>query len=611
MDERASSASDGASPSDRGRPVRIAAISGAIGDHAGAVAAAIHGEPVDVIIGDYLAEFTMARVIAGLASLPEPQPPTVYWYRELLRQLAPELETIAQRGLKVVVNAGAFDPAGMAQAVRAAVAERGLTLKVAHTLGDDLHPRLQALSAAGGLTHLDTGQPAGPLLDRMVAANAYMGGWGIAAALGEGADIVICGRVSDASLVLGPAAWWHGWRNDEWDKLAGAVAAGHLIECGAQANGGNFAGFAELRRDLRLGYPIAEVEADGQVVITKRAAEGGAVTIDTVTAQLLYEIQGPRYLNPDVVLRVDTVALSQDGPDRVRLSGIKGEPPPPATKLGCFYLNGWRCSLWAFAVGLDVTRKLDWLDLQMRSLVDALNLEEYRFEPCGQVVEDPKTEAEASLPVRIAAWAQDKADIVKFMEGYASFALGGIPGFHGDGTKGPERRVDFWPGLVAQSEVRQQVVLDDGRTLDIPLPPTAPLRKDAPSPSAAAGEGPVLSGETRRAPLGELTYARSGDKGADANLGLWCRDPAAWTWLRTAMTGETVGRLLGLRQDVKVEVHELPNVQGLLFVLKGYFGASGSGNIALDPIGKGIGEFLRARHVDVPVELLASAETPA
>jgi hypothetical protein len=595
---------------DPSRPIRIAAISGAIGDHAGAVAAAIRGEAADVIIGDYMAEFTMARVIAGLASLPQPQPPTVYSYRPFVQQIAPELETIAERGLKVVVNAGVFDPAGLADAVRAAVAERGLSLKVAHTLGDDLQSKLQTLAAEGRLTHLDTGQPPGPVLDRIVAANAYMGGWGIVAALNEGADIVICGRVSDASLVLGPAAWWHGWRNDEWDKLAGAVAAGHLIECGAQANGGNFAGFAELRRDLRLGYPIAEVEADGQVVITKRADEGGVVNVDTVTAQLLYEIQGPRYLNPDVVLRVDTAVLTQDGPDRVRMSGIKGEPPPPTTKLGCFYHNGWRCSLWAFAVGLEVEQKLDWLDLQMRSIADSLKtLEEYRYEPCGGPVADPQTEAAASVPVRIAAWAQDKADIARFLEGYASFALGGIPGFHGDGTKGPELRVDFWPGLVAQSEVRQQVVFDDGRVLEIPLPPMAPLGPAPVQPKAAPA--PAAFGPTRKVPLGDVVLARSGDKGGDASLGVWCRDPAAWAWVRTYLTGERVSRLMSLRQDVVVETHEMPNLGGVLFVLKGYFGPSGSGNIALDPIGKGLGEFLRARLVDVPVELLEAKEVAA
>jgi hypothetical protein len=311
-----------------------------------------------------------------------------------------------------------------------------------------------------------------------------------------------------------------------------------------------------------------------------------------------------------VVLRVDTAVLTQDGPDRVRMSGIKGEPPPPTTKLGCFYHNGWRCSLWAFAVGLEVEQKLDWLDLQMRSIADSLKtLEEYRYEPCGGPVADPQTEAAASVPVRIAAWAQDKADIARFLEGYASFALGGIPGFHGDGTKGPELRVDFWPGLVAQSEVRQQVVFDDGRVLEIPLPPMAPLGPAPVQPKAAPA--PAAFGPTRKVPLGDVVLARSGDKGGDASLGVWCRDPAAWAWVRTYLTGERVSRLMSLRQDVVVETHEMPNLGGVLFVLKGYFGPSGSGNIALDPIGKGLGEFLRARLVDVPVELLEAKEVAA
>ena len=595
------------------RPVRIAAIAGAIGDHAGAVPAAVRGDPpVDVIIGDYMAEFTMARVIAGLAALPQPQPPTVYAYRPFVQQIAPELEAIAERGIKVVVNAGVFDPAGLAAQVREAARERGLELKVAHTQGDDLFPRLAELTAAGRVTHLDTGRDPGPLAERIVAANAYMGGWGIAAALREGADIVICGRVSDASLVLGPAAWWHGWAADDWDRLAASVAAGHLIECGGQASGGNFAGFASLNSDVRIGYPIAEIAADGQVVITKRADEGGAVTVDTVTAQMVYEIQGPRYLNPDVVWHVDSVALSQDGPDRVRLSGIKGGPPPQTTKLGCFYLNGWRCSLWAFAVGLDAEAKIEWLERQMRSLADGLDLDEFHYEVCGRPVANPKTEAEASIPIRISASAQDRAVVAKFLEGYASYALGGIPGFHGDGTKGPEMRVDFWPGITPQSEVRQQVVLDDGRTIDIPLPPTAPWRRpQSPAPAPARPATPKPAGPTVRAPLGELAWARSGDKGADANLGVWCREPRAWDWLRSTLDENRVRSLLALRQDVAVEVHELENIRGLMIVLKGYFGASGSGNIALDPIGKGIGEFLRARLVDMPAELLEAEPAPA
>jgi len=587
------------------RPIRIAAFSGAVGDYAGALAAAARGEPAaDVLIGDYLAEFTMARVIASLCSRPEPLPPSVYHCADFLRLVTPELETIAARGMKVVVNAGAFDPPGLARAVRGAIEARGLGLKVAHLVGDDMLPRLRGLAEEGRLVHLETGEGPGPLIDRIVAANAYMGGWGIAAALDAGADIVICGRVSDASLVLGPAAWWHGWAMDDWDRLAAAVAAGHIIECGAMATGGNFAGFTALPRDIRLGYPVAEIAADGEVFITKRADEGGSVTVDTVTAQLLYEIQGPRYLNPDVILHVDSIQLTQDGPDRVRLSGIKGSPAPETTKIGCFYPNGWRQSLWAFAIGLEVQEKIDWLERQMRSLVDGLALDDYRFEPCGLAADDPASEAAASVPIRLAAAAQDKAELGRFVEGYASFALGGIPGFHGDGGGGPDMRVDFWPGLASQSLVEQRVVMDDGRELNVSRPPMQPFRPAAAAPAAAPARR-AWGGERRTVPLGSLVFARSGDKGANANLGIWCRDAASWDWVRDTLDAATVGRLLGLRQDMTVERHELPNVKGLLFVLRRYFGESGSGNIGLDPIGKGIGEFLRARHVEVPAALVS------
>lgn len=588
-------------------PVRIANFSGALGDYIGAFAAAVRGEPVDVLIGDYLAEITMARVTAGFCTGAAPASPAAYYVDVFLRQLRPELEAIAERGLKIVTNAGAFNPAGLAAAIRAEIAARGLALTVAHVEGDDMMPRFAERAGQGAFAHLDSGRPIGDLAGRIVAANAYMGGWGIAAALGAGADIVICGRVSDASLVLGPAAWWHGWQPDAWDVLAGGVAAGHIIECGPQAMGGNFSGFTALAPATRLGFPIAEIAADGSTVITKRAAEGGAVTVDTVKAQLMYEIQGPDYLNPDVVLHIDSIEVTQEGPDRVRLSGVRGSPAPETTKVGCFYPNGWRTTIWGFATGIDVQRKIDWLDLQLRSIVDTLALDDYRFEPLGQPVPDPASEAEATVAIRIAAAAQKKSDLGKLLGGYASFGLGGMPGYHGDPVGPPEPRIEYWPGLVRQGEIRQQVVLDDGRTIAVAPPPTAPFRPRTIAAAATEDAAPALSGTTRAASLGDVVFARSGDKGGNANLGVWCRDPAAWDWLRGWLDAETLGKLLGLRQDVIVERYELANVRGLMFVLKGYFGESGSGNIGLDQIGKAIGEFLRARQADIPVELLPDA----
>jgi hypothetical protein len=583
------------------RPLRIAAFSGALGDWREALSAAVRGEPVDVLVGDYLAEVTMARIAAGFLAGPAPLALRQFYCDVFRTQLIPELEAIAARGLKVVVNAGAFNPAGLAAAVRSEVVTRGLPVKVAHTRGDNLLPRVGALAAQGALANLDTGRPLGALAEHVVAANAYIGGWGIAAALAEGADIVICGRVADASLVAGPAAWWHDWRRDDFDRLAGAVAAGHVIECGAQATGGNFSGFIELGAPTRIGFPIAEIAEDGSSIITKRAADEGAVTVDTVTAQLLYEIQGADYLNPDVVLHVDTVQLAQDGANRVRLSAIRGGPAPETTKLGCFYPNGWKTTFWAFATGLDAAAKVAWLDRQMRTVAERLALDEYHFDVLGQPAEDPATQAEATVAIRIAASAAERAELGELLGGLGSFGMGSLPGFYAEVTGEPDMRVDFWPALVPQSAIAHEAVLDDGRVIAVAPPPTRPLR--AAARARTSGAASASGGETRRLPLGQLIHARTGDKGANANLGVWVRKPEAWEWLRITLTAAELSRLLGLHQDIHVERHEFPNLQGLLFVLRGCFGVSGSGNAGLDPLGKAIGEFLRARTVVIPEEL--------
>jgi len=593
--------------SDRGaahsrRPVRIANFSGALGDWVDAFAAAVRGEPVDVLTGDYLAEITVAHIAGGYCGAGNKEGLARYYVELFLKQLAPELRTLAERGIKVVTNAGAFDPAGLAAAAREAIAAQGLSLRVAYLTGDDLFARLPELLGQSRLENMDTGQPLAPLLERTVAANAYLGGWGIAAALAEGADIVICGRVADASLVLGPAAWWHGWKRDAWDRLAGALAAGHLIECSAQVAGGNFSGFAEFATPSRIGFPIAEIAADGSFVITKRAAEAGIVTVDTVTAQLLYEIQGPDYLNPDVVLQVDSVRLTQEATDRVRVAGVTGSPAPETTKLGCLYTNGWRGVLYAFATGGQMDAKLAWFERQMRSIADGLALDEYYFDPLGRPVEQPATQAQATVAIRIGAMAADPGELVKLRQGLTSFGLGGMPGFHAEAGPPFAMRVDFWPTLIRQSEIKQQVVLDDGHVIDIAPPPTAAFH---PKDRAAAKQAPArLSGPTRRVPLGEIIHARAGDKGGNLNLGVWARRPEAWDWIRATLTDHKMAQLLVLREDVSVERHELGNLHGLLFVLRGYFGASAAGCAILDNLGKGVGEFLRTQLVEAPVELL-------
>src|SRR3990170_4831772 len=292
-------------------PIRIANCSGFYGDRLSAAAEMVDGGPIDVLTGDWLAELTMLILARSRAKRPGGG-----YARSFVTQMEHVMGTCLDRGIKVVSNAGGLDPDGCAEAV-AEVADRlGLSPTIAYVNGDDLLPRLDELVAAGvDLAHFETGEalldPRGGDTSRFISANAHLGCWGIVEALGRGADIVVTGRTTDAAVVCGPAAWHHGWRRDDLDELAGAVVAGHVIECGTQATGGNYSFFTEVPGMTRVGFPWAEVAADGSSVIGKHDGTGGQVSIGTVTSQLLYEIAGPRYLGPDVTARFDSIRLEQ------------------------------------------------------------------------------------------------------------------------------------------------------------------------------------------------------------------------------------------------------------------------------------------------------------
>ena len=339
------------------RPVRIANCSGFYGDRLAAAREMLDqgSGPIDVLTGDYLAELTM--LILWKARRKDP---SLGYATTFLKQMEDVLGTCLERGVKVVANAGGLNPEGLAAKITELSGRLGLKARVAYITGDDLAPVIGDLQAAGHeFANLDTGLPLAKADLPVVTANAYLGGWGITAALQAGADVVICPRVTDASLVTGPAAWWHGWRRDDWDALAGAVAAGHVIECGPQATGGNYSFLDEITDRRYPGFPIAEVAADGSSVITKHDGTGGLVSPGTVTAQLLYEIGDPAYLNPDVVAHFDTIRLEQAGPDRVALTGTRGSPPPDTLKVALNMLGGYRNTTTMVLTGLDIEQKAE------------------------------------------------------------------------------------------------------------------------------------------------------------------------------------------------------------------------------------------------------------
>ncbi|HET6698633.1 MAG TPA: acyclic terpene utilization AtuA family protein [Nocardioidaceae bacterium] len=582
--------------------LRVANCSGFYGDRLAAMREMLEGGPVDVLTGDYLAELTL--LILGRDRMKDP---TAGYARTFVRQVEDCLGQALERGVRIVSNAGGLNPAGLAARLREVAGALGLSPTVAHVHGDDLLPRAAALGFTEG------GDP--------LTANAYLGGFGIAAALQEGADVVVTGRVTDASLVVGPAVAHFGWTHEDRDALAGAVAAGHVIECGAQATGGNFSGFDALPREAPLGFPLAEIGSDGSSVITKHPGTGGAVTRDTVTAQLVYEIGDPRYLGPDVTLRLDSLCLTDDGPDRVKISGARGEPPPRRLKVCRNQLGGFRNSVEMVLTGLDIEAKAAWVRDQVEAALADRRPAEVEWTLARTDHADADTEEAASCLLRVTVRDADPTVVgTSFTAAVVELGLASYPGF--SLTAPPSAATPYGvyrPGYADRGEVEHVVVHADGRAVSVPEP--GELAGDQPEvavedPVGAAVDGvggedepaePAARG-TVRVPLGQVAHARSGDKGGDANIGVWPREsaqhPGRAAWLRDLLTPDRVRALLPEARGLDVSVHPLPNLEAVNVVLHGLLGQGVAASGRFDPQAKGLGEWLRARYVDVPEELL-------
>jgi hypothetical protein len=582
-------------------PIRIANCSGFYGDRLSAAAEMVEGGPIDVLTGDWLAELTMLILARTQAKRPGGG-----YARTFVTQMAQVMGTCLERGIKVVSNAGGLDPGGCAEAVAGVAAELGLAPRIAYVGGDNLLPRLGELRDAGvELAQFESGEPIGDTA-RFVTANAYLGCWGIVDALDRGADIVITGRVTDAAVVCGPAAWHHGWARDNWDELAGAVVAGHVVECGAQATGGNYSFFTEVPGMTRVGFPWAEIAADGSCVIGKHDGTGGEVSIGTVTSQLLYEIGSPSYLGPDVTARFDTIRLEQAGTDRVRVCGTRGEPPPSTLKVAMNEVGGFRNDLAVALTGLDVEAKA-------RLVEDAFWLacpygpEDYESVTTRLVrtdKPDPATNEEAVALWRITLKDPDERKVGRAVSAsITEIALATIPGLFGvgGGPSGGYPYGVFRPALVPADLVPQHVVVLGGErtVVDSVAPPGEVHVEGDEGPAAAVPRGPTVA-----APIGRVVGARSGDKGGHANLGVFARSDRGWAWLDEFLTTETLKRLLPETAPLVIDRYRLPALRSLNFVIHDLLEEGVAASTRQDAQAKSLGEWLRSRVVELPAALL-------
>jgi hypothetical protein len=555
--------------------LRVGNCSGFYGDRLAAMREQLDGGDLDVLTGDYLAELTM--LILWRSRLKDP---AKGYATTFLRQLEDCLGLAVGRGVRIVANAGGLDPAACADAVRALAARLGIDVNVAHVEGDDVLPRAAELGLREGL----------------VTANAYLGAFPVAAALDGGAHVVVTGRVTDAALVCGPAIARFRWGATDYDALAGAVVAGHVLECGAQATGGNYAFFDEVPGIEHVGFPVAEIAADGSSVITKQEGTGGLVSVGTVTAQLLYEIDAPSYLGPDVTARFDTIELTPDGPDRVRIGRVAGEPPPPTVKVAQNYVGGFRNAVTFLLTGLDLDAKAALVERQLRPLFPDAELALSRYD-----VGDPDTNEAATATLRVSVKSATAEPIGRaFSSAAVELGLASYPGLTMTAPPGDATPFGVYaPAYVPRDAVVPVVVHADGRREEVPFA----------APGGAGWSAPVRSpyepvgGPTERLPLGRVVGARSGDKGGTANLGVWVRDRGAYGWLATFLTVERLAELLPETAAYDVTRYELPLLGALNFVIPGLLGEGVSSSTRADPQAKGLGEWLRCRVVDVPVAL--------
>ena len=582
--------------------IRIANCSGYYGDKLSAAKEMVEGGPIDVLTGDYLAELTMAILYSQKLQRGEDKG----YVGTFLKQLKEIAKTCKNQKIKIVSNAGGLNPKSMANEVETILAELDVDATVAYIDGDDLIEELERLQAEGEtFENIDRKIPLAQSDYKVLSANTYLGGWGIKEALDLGADIVICPRVTDASVTMGPAAWKFNWQRDDYDALAGSLAAGHIIECGAQATGGNYSFFEEVPTFKNIGYPIAEIEEDGSFTITKHPGTGGLVSIGTVTAQLLYEIAAPKYLNPDVIAHFDTLKMQQVSDDRVRVTGCKGSSPPSTHKVCMNLAGGYRNGMELIITGLDIEQKAK---IFTEALFDLLGgkeqFDDVSIELHRQEKENPQSNEEAMASLRVNVTSQDPNKVGRiFTAKVVELGLANYPGFFGKSAPGSGAPfIHYWPALIQSKHIEETVYIGEKT---VKITPTNQLGLDEHTYQEEGQKIPQLvSKNHQQIHFGRIYGTRSGDKGGCANLGVWAKTDRAFEFLYHFLTVDRLKQLLPDIDNFPIDRYELANIKSLNFYIHEILQDGVSSNTRMDAQAKSLGEYLRAKLIDVPVEII-------
>ena len=582
--------------------LKIANCSGYYGDKLSAAKELVDGGPIDVLTGDYLAELTMAILYNQKIQRGEDKG----YVGTFLKQIKEVAGSCKEKNIKIISNAGGLNPKSMANEIEKILEDQSLDMKVAYIDGDDLLPKISDLTKLGeDFTNIDKNIALNESGLMPITANAYLGAWGIKEALDLGADIVICPRVTDAAVVIGPAAWKFQWKRNNYDALAGALAAGHIIECGCQATGGNYSFFKEVSNFDNIGYPIAEIFEDGSFNITKHPHTGGLVSTGTVTAQLLYEISSPAYVNPDVVAHFDTLKIEEVEKDKVFISGCRGSSPPLKHKV-CINLAGsFRNGMEIILTGLDIEEKAKvFTDALFNSVGGKSQFEEVTIQLHRTDKDDPNTNEEAMASLLVSVKSKDPNLVGRlFSAKIIELALSNIPGFFAQGgvkSSGPV--INYWPALVDSKFIKEKVNIDDKQ---IEVLPTSQLEfEESYYQKEPIKIEKIEIKNEKEIYFGDLYGTRSGDKGGCANLGIWAKNDQTFSFLYDFLTVEQLKKLLPDLKDFKIERYELSNIYSLNFYIHEILQDGVSSNDRKDSQAKSLGEYLRAKKIKVPEAII-------
>lgn len=584
----------------------IANCGGFWGDDPTAAARQVRGGPIDYLVMDYLAEVTMAILHKQRAKRPD-----LGYAGDFLVQLRDVLVDCVDKDITIISNAGGVNPHGCRLAVEALAEELGVAdkVRVGVVTGDDIYPDLDDVLSRESLANMETGEPLSSIRDQVLSANAYLGAAPIVTALEMGANVVICGRVTDTGVTLAPMIHAFGWADDDWDRIAAGIVGGHIIECGLQACGGNFTDWYLVPSHENMGYPLLEVDSDGTFVVTKHPGTGGLVSVHTVGEQLLYEMGSPAYLSPDCIAHFDSIRLSDDGENRVRVEGVKGSPPPPTLKVSVSFQNGYRAFGRLLISGPDTlakARKLE--EIFWQSVGGKENFEDARSQLIGwDSTHPPLAGSEpGELILQVAVRDSDRAKIDDlFATQVVPKVLGTIPGITILADQGRPRASDvvgYWPALLERDAVHVEVQVGD-EIVAVAMPPV-PTGGAADVERVAVDSTTALSGETVRVPLARLALGRSGDKGDTSNVGLIARSPALYDWLVDHVTEQFVKeRFAGVTLGA-VERFELPNLLSVNFLLHESLGGGGTMSLLADAQGKTYAQYLLATEIEVDAALV-------